>query len=158
MKAIFIAVGFFGINHCEMRKVNQYVEEGYLLMGAAFEVYNELGYGLSEELYQESLEHELHLRRIPYRANQEIKAYYKGIELRKYFIPDFVVFEGIIVELKSVKQLQPEHTAQLHNYLRLSRKPVGYLLNFGGKGAIEWKRYVLKHESPKKSDSEWTQN
>src|SRR5439155_20459693 len=97
-------------------------EEGYQLMGAAFEVYNENGSGLLEEIYQESLEIELALRSIPFRSKQELAVFYKGRELQKRYIPDLHVFGGIIVELKAVTELAPElapeHEAQVFNYLR----------------------------------------
>jgi GxxExxY protein len=120
-----------------------YKNEGYLLMGAAFEVYNERGYGLAEEIYQECMEIELALRSIPFRSKQELACYYKGRELKKRYVPDLFVFNGLIVELKSVSQLLPEHEAQLMNYLRLTRQPVGYLINFGHRGTLEWKRITL---------------
>src|SRR5215468_7949002 len=97
-------------------------EEGYRFMGAAFEVYNTEGYGLSEELYQECLEIELDLQQIPFRPKAEIKCYYKGRELKKRYVPDLMVLDCLVVELKSVSQLAPEHEAQLMNYLRISRK------------------------------------
>ena len=105
-------------------------QEGYRLMGAAFEVYNEQGYGLSEEIYQDSLQIELELQDIPFRAKQELTCFYKGRQLRKSYIPDLFVFDCLIVELKAVAQLAPEHEAQLINYLRVTRRPVGYLINF----------------------------
>ncbi len=64
-------------------------------------------------------------------------------ESNSRYIPDLVVFDGIVVELKSVKALLSEHEAQLINYMRNSRKPVGYLINFGPLGEVEWKRFVL---------------
>jgi GxxExxY protein len=118
-------------------------KEGYELMAAAFEVHRELGGGLSEELYQESLEAELELRGIPFQAKQEIRAYYKGRELKKRYIPDLFVFERIVVELNAVSALLPDHEAQLLNYMRITRSPVGYLINFGPQGKVEWKRFVL---------------
>lgn len=69
--------------------------------------------------------------------------YYKGHELKKRYIPDLFVFNGLVVELKAVSQLLPEHEAQLVNYMRLTRQPVGYLLNFGHKDTLEWKRVIL---------------
>ncbi|HXF10480.1 MAG TPA: GxxExxY protein [Desulfuromonadaceae bacterium] len=125
-----------------------YKDEGYQLMGAAFEVYNEKGYGLAEELYQESLEIELELRRIPFLPKQELKCYYKGRELKKRYIPDLFVFGCLVVELKSVSQLLPEHEAQLINYLRITKQPVGYLINFGYKDSLEWKRFILSEFIP----------
>jgi len=124
-------------------KIEIYKDEGYKLMGAAFEVYNEQGFGLSEEIYQESLELELESRGIPFCSRQELKCFYKGRELRKRCVPDLFVFAGIVVELKAVSQLLPEHEAQLINYMRITKKPVGYLINFGHKDALEWKRFIL---------------
>lgn len=112
-------------------------------MGAAFEVYNERGYGLAEEIYQECLEIELELRGIGFRPKAEIKCFYKERELKKRYVPDLLVFECMVVELKAVTELAPEHEAQLMNYMRIARQPVGYLVNFGHKAALEWKRFIL---------------
>jgi len=120
-----------------------YKDEGYKFMGAVFEVYNEQGYGLAEEIYQESLEIELALRGIGFRPKQELKYFYKGKELRRRYIPDLLVFDCVLVELKSVSQLAPEHEAQLINYMRITKQPVGYLVNFGHKDTLEWKRFIL---------------
>src|SRR5262245_44901410 len=111
-------------------KAEIYKDEGYKLMGAAFEVYNDRGYGLAEELYQESIEIEFELRAIPFCAKPELKCFYKGRELKKRYVPDLRAFDCLIVELKSVSQLAPEHEAQLLNYMRITRQPVGYLINF----------------------------
>jgi GxxExxY protein len=124
-------------------KTEIYKDEGYQLMGAAFEVYNEPGFGLSEEIYQESLEIELELRGIPLRSKQELLCHYKNRELKKRYVPDLFVFEGIVTELKAVSQLLPEHEAQRINYMRITKQPVGYLINFGPKDALECKRFIL---------------
>ena len=129
-------------------------EEGYRLMGAAFEVYNQQGYGLGEEIYQESLEIELGLRGIPFVPKQGVQAFYKGRPLKKCYIPDLIVFGEIIAELKAVSQLLPEHHAQLINYLRLTRKPIGYLLNFGHKDTLEWERLIVSPHSLSVQSSE----
>jgi len=118
-------------------------QEGYELMGAAFEVYNEQGSHLSEDIYQASLEAELTLRKIPFDAQRHLDVFYKGAKLDPYFIPDLMVHDEIIVELKAVKKLLPEHEAQLINYLAITGKKVGYLINFAHQGALEWKRIVL---------------
>jgi GxxExxY protein len=120
-----------------------YKDEGYKLMGAAFEVYNERGYGLGEEIYQECMEIELELRGIPFQAKRALNCFYKGRELKKCYIPDLYVFGCIITELKAVSQLLPEHESQLVNYLRLTRQPVGYLVNFGNRVELEWKRIIF---------------
>ena len=124
-------------------KTEIYKDEGYQLMGAAFEVYNDRGYGLAEEIYQECLEIELGLRRISFRSKAELKCFYKGLELKKRYVPDLYVFGCLVVELKAVTELAPEHEAQLFNYMRIANQPVGYLINFGHKGTLEWKRLIL---------------
>ncbi len=86
-----------------------YAEEGYALMGAAFEVHNVQGGGLAEEIYQESLEIELGLRSLPFRRKQELRVFYKDTELRHRYIPDLIVFEGVVVELKALSALTAEH-------------------------------------------------
>ena len=117
--------------------------EGYKLMGAAFEVYNEQGFGLAEEIYQESLEIELELRQIPTQSKQELITFYKNRPLKNRYVPDLFVYGKIVVELKAVSELLPEHEAQLLNYMRIARVSVGYLINFGHKDTLEWKRFIL---------------
>jgi GxxExxY protein len=118
-------------------------EEGYKLMGAAFEVYNQLGYGMAEEIYQQSLEIELELCGIPFVTKRELTVYYKDRPLATCYKPDLFVFDALVVELKAVTDLVPEHDAQLFNYLRIARQPVGYLINFGHKGELQWKRFII---------------
>lgn len=112
-------------------------------MGAAFEVHNVLGGGLLEEIYQESLEFELELRGIPYRRKQELAVFYKERKLKKRYIPDLFVFGDIVVELKAMTNLCPDHEAQLINYMRITTQPVGYLINFGPIGKLQYKRLIL---------------
>ncbi|HUG11567.1 MAG TPA: GxxExxY protein [Opitutaceae bacterium] len=126
-----------------MMKPEIYQEEGYRFMGAAFEVYNERGYGMAEEIYHESLEIELELRGMAFQSKPELRCHYKGRELKKRYVPDLYVFGCLVVELKAVTQLTTEHEAQLINYLRITRQPVGYLVNFGHKDTLEWKRFIL---------------
>lgn len=120
-----------------------YEDEGYKFVGAAFEVYNELGYGMAEEIYQQSLEIELGLRAIPFQSKQEIEVFDKDRMLETKYKPDLYVWNAIVVELKAVKELISDHEAQLFNYLRISRKPVGYLVNFGSHKELEWKRFIV---------------
>ncbi len=126
-----------------MREDGPFQQEGFDLMAAVFDVHNEVGGGLAEEVYQESLEVELQMRGMPFVSKQEIAIYYKGRELKRRYIPDLYACEGIVVELKAVSQLLPEHEAQLFNYMRLTRKRVGYLINFAPLKRVEWRRYVL---------------
>jgi len=120
-----------------------YKQEGYVFMAAAFEVYNDRGYGMAEEIYQECLELELELRGIAFQSKAEMRCFYKGRELKNRYIPDLFIFGQLVVELKAVTELLPEHEAQLFNYMRIARRPVGYLVNFGHKGTLEWKRLIL---------------
>jgi len=118
-------------------------QEGYDLMGAAFEVYNELGHGMAEEIYQQSLEIELRDRGIPFLSKPELTAIYKGRQLSTHYKPDLLVHGGIVVELKAVAEICSDHEAQLFNYLHIAHKAVGYLINFGHKDALQWKRLIL---------------
>jgi GxxExxY protein len=58
-------------------------------------------------------------------------------------VPDLMAYDCLVVELKAISQLLPEHEAQLINYMRITRQPVGYLINFGHKDTLEWKRFIL---------------
>ena len=118
-------------------------QEGFDFVAAAFEVYNELGSGFLEEPYQEALEIELTERGIPFVAKPKLPIFYKGHQLRKTYEADLIVTDGIIIELKAVHLLAPEHEAQLINYLKATRKRVGYLVNFGSFPKLQWKRLVL---------------
>lgn len=127
-----------------MSAVNElYQQQGYDFMAAAFEVYNEMGHGFLEEVYHESLELELNRRSTNYVSKPKLSLSYKGQLLKKQYEADLIVIGEIVVELKAVKVLLPEHEAQLINYLRATRKRVGYLVNFGAFPKLEWKRFVL---------------
>jgi GxxExxY protein len=116
--------------------------EGYSMIGACFEVYNEMGNGYLEDVYQESLELELHDRKIPFVTKPKLPIFYKGRPLRKQYEADLIVFDRIIIELKAVKALLPEHEAQLLNYLKATGRRVGYLVNFGAFPKLDWRRRV----------------
>ncbi|MGJ3243426.1 MAG: GxxExxY protein [Opitutales bacterium] len=122
---------------------------GYALIGAAFEVYNQLGSVFLEEVYQEALEVELSNRGIPFKAQERIPVLYKGQPLQKFYIADLVVGGSLLVELKAVKCLAEEHVAQLLNYLNATNLRVGYLLNFSQPKDLEWKRLVRRLRSAK---------
>ncbi len=64
-------------------------------------------------------------------------------ETKKRYVPDLMVYDKIVVELKSVSALLPEHEGQLINYMRISKSPIGYLINFGPIGKLEYKRFIL---------------
>lgn len=118
-------------------------QEGYELMGAAFEVYNQLGSGFLEEVYQEALELEFRSRDIPFLSKPRLPVTYKEQLLKKYYEADFLVHGEVIVELKAVRGIAPEHEAQLINELKATHKRVGYLVNFGASPRLQWSRRVL---------------
>jgi GxxExxY protein len=120
-----------------------FAQAGYDLMAACFEVHNVLGGGLTEAIYQESLEWELSLRNIQFISKRQLQVFYKGHELETRYVPDLVVSEHIVVELKSLKETVSDHEGQLFNYLRIAKQPVGYLINFAPMDKVNWKRFVL---------------
>jgi GxxExxY protein len=127
-------------------------DEGYKLMGAAFEVYNQLGYGMAEEVYQQSLESELGMRGIPFQSKCQLTLFYKDRLLNTFYQPDLMVFDAIVVELKAVSELIEDHEAQLFNYMRIARTQVGYLINYGMKGQLLWKRFILSDLHPQSQE------
>ena len=106
-------------------------EESYALQGAIFEVYREMGCGFLESVYQECLEKELSKRGIPFVTQQELQLTYKGEPLQQTYRPDLICYGQIIVELKAVKDIAPEHKAQVINYLKATGMKLGLLVNFG---------------------------
>jgi GxxExxY protein len=118
-------------------------ELGYDVAGAAFEVHNELGGGLLEAIYQEAMERELTSVKIPFSAQQEVPVFYKGQQLLKRYIPDLMIDSRMIVELKAIREILPEHQAQTLNYMRITKIRVGYLINFGPTTKLQWERFVL---------------
>lgn len=120
-----------------------YKEEAYKIIGAAFKVYNTLGAGFLEAVYQEALEMELQRQGIPYEREKELKIVYDGIELKQSYKADFVCYGKIIVELKAVTELDDAHRAQVYNYLHATGYKLGLLLNFGNAKELEKQRIVL---------------
>ncbi|MDY2943262.1 MAG: GxxExxY protein [Paludibacteraceae bacterium] len=118
-----------------MSDLSQYKQTTYHIIGAAMEVHGILGWGLVEPIYQEALEKELKLRGLLCEREKEVPIRYKDFVLDKRFRIDMLV-EDVVVELKSVAQLKAEHREQLCNYLRLTQKRVGLLINFGERSLI----------------------
>ena len=114
-----------------------YDEETYQIRGAVYEVYWEMGCGFLEAVYQECLQKELHLRGIPFEAQKALPIQYKGNELSLKYVPDLICFGKIIVEIKAMKDIYPEHKAQLLNYLKATGLRVGMLVNFGGHPKVQ---------------------
>ena len=120
-----------------------YKEEAYKIVGAAFNVYNTLGAGFLEAVYQEALEIEFKRRSIPYEREKELKIAYDGVELRQTYKADFVCYDKIIVELKAVSALDDVHRAQVYNYLHATGFKIGLLYNFGCAYELEKERIIV---------------
>ena len=118
-------------------------DEVFAVVGAAMEVYWQLGRGFLEPVYQEALEIELGRRRIPYEAQKRLGIFYKGQPLKKEYVADLICYGQIIVELKAIERLSELEMAQLLNYLKATKMHVGLIFNFGSRNKLEWKRLVL---------------
>ncbi len=112
------------------------------IIKAFYKVYNTLGYGFLEKVYENALTLELGETGLIVFQQQPIKVFYNGKKVGDYFA-DLVVEEVVIVELKSVEKLAKIHEAQLLNYLKATEIEVGLLLNFGAKA--EYKRKVFNN-------------
>jgi GxxExxY protein len=100
------------------------------VIGAAIEVHRHLGPGLLESSYAACLRRELELRGIAYRSQVPLPLLYKGVQVAKGYVIDFIVEASLIVEIKAVDTLLPIHSAQLMTYMRLLRVSSGLLMNF----------------------------
>lgn len=105
------------------------------ILNAFYEVYNELGYGFLEKVYQNALFFELRERGLRVVAQNRCVVYYKGRQVGEYFT-DIIVNELIILELKASETILEEHEIQLFNYLKASPIEIGLVLNFGKKPAF----------------------
>ena len=114
--------------------------ESYSIIGAAMRVYNTLGFGFLEAVYQEALAIELTNMGIPFEREKELKIYYDGHELKQTYRADFVCYGNIIVETKAVAELNDSHRSQVFNYLKATGFKLGLLFNFGHCGGLEFER------------------
>ncbi|HHT23848.1 MAG TPA: GxxExxY protein [Bacteroidales bacterium] len=118
-----------------------YKEESYTIIGASMEVHNTLGQGFVEEVYHQALKIEFTRRGIPFISEAPLEIDYKGTILDKKFFADFFCYEDIIVEIKAVSKVTPDHEAQIINYLKASNIQLGILINFGAE-KLTYKRYL----------------
>ncbi len=133
-------------------------EESYKIIGACYEVYNQQGFGFTEPVYQECLEIEFELQKIPFIAQPEIHLYYKERILDQFFKPDFICFDKIIVEIKSVSSLTDAHISQILNYLNATKFDLALLVNFGEHPKLIYKRVAnrkIENASVKKEIESW---
>jgi GxxExxY protein len=120
-----------------------YKNECFVIQGAVYEVYREMGHGFLESVYQECLQKEFTAKRVPFVAQPSLSLLYKGQPLGQIFKPDFICFDKIVIELKAVKEIIAEHKAQVLNYLKATGMRVGLLVNFGAHPRATVIRLVL---------------
>ena len=118
-------------------------DETFAIRGAVFEVHCEMGSGFLEAVYQECMENELTRQGIPFEAEKKLSLLYKGEALEQVYKPDLICYGEILVELKSVKALRPEHYAQVMNYLKATNLRLGLLVNFGSHPKATIDRIIL---------------
>ena len=116
-------------------------KEVYAVVGCAIEVLNVRGHGLHEKIYENCLCVEFRLRGIPFTQQERHQVLYKG-ELVGEYVPDVVVQQNLIVDIKTIDRITDHERGQILNYLRITSLPVGIILNFKH-ARLEWERLVL---------------
>lgn len=119
-----------------------YEDECRKIIGACFEVQNQLGAGFLESVYQEALSYEFKIQGIPYKKEKKLEVFYKNQKLDKFYIADFICFDKIIIETKAMDGIVDEHIAQVLNYLKATQMRVGLIINFGTP-KVQVKRIIL---------------
>ena len=119
-----------------------YPEESYEIIGAAMKVHGIMGPGFTEKVYQEAFALELRECNIPFQREVAIHASYKGVELEGTFVPDFICYDKIIVELKAVRELDDVHRSQAINYAKIAGYKLALLINFGS-SSLEYERFPV---------------
>ncbi len=120
----------------------KYPKESYDIIGAAMKVHNTLGCGFTEKVYQDALAVEFSKSEIPFQREVELHAVYNGVTLSASFIPDFICYNKIIVELKAVRELDDIHRSQAYNYAKVANYELALLINFG-ESSLAFERLVV---------------
>ena len=120
-----------------------YKEESYAVRGALIEVHSVLGSGFLEDVYQDCLRREFLARAIPFDEKPRLGIVYKGDEIEHHYIPDFVCYGKIIVEIKAIATLTEEHFAQLRNYLKVTGFRLGFLVNYHDHPKLNIRRMIV---------------
>ena len=111
------------------------------IIGFAFEVLNEVGHGLSEKIYENSLTVLFKLNRIAFDQQRRFPAFFREVEVGE-FIPDLIAFGSVVVDTKAIDRITDHERGQMLNYLRITKLRVGLILNFKN-ARLEWERVVL---------------
>ncbi len=128
-----------------MKKEYLYEKECRAIIGACYEVQNNLGHGFLEAVYQEALVHEFSQLDIEFEEEKRLNIFYKDIQLNKYYKADFYCFGKIVVELKACEILTDDHLAQVLNYLQATKSQLGLLINFGA-SKVQVKRVINTYQ------------
>ena len=118
-----------------------YKDENYTIVGILYEVHKNLGKGFSEIVYKDAIEYEFQQQNIPYEREKEFSVIYKNTTLKHKFYADFVVFDKIILEIKTVDCFNNSHYNQCLNYLKVSDNKLAILANFN-LVSLEYKRII----------------
>ena len=116
-------------------------EETHVIIGCAFEVLNELGHGLNEKLYENSLAVEFKRKSIAFDQQRRFEVLYKGEHVGE-FVPDLIAYGKVAVDARCIDRITDHERGQMLNYLRITRLPVGLILNFKH-AKLEFERIVL---------------
>lgn len=117
--------------------------ETHAIIGCAFEVLNELGHGLNEKLYENALCVEFRRRGITFDQQRRFEVLYKGEHIGE-FIPDLIAYGKVVVDTKCIERITDHERGQMLNYLRITKLPVGLILNFKH-AKLEFERVVLSN-------------
>ena len=110
------------------------------IIGAAYKVFNTLGFGFLESVYQKAMLIELSKSNLKVEVEKSLNVYYENQSVGEFFV-DLFIDNTVVVELKSVQNLAKEHEVQLVNYLNGLKKEIGLLINFGPSGVIVKRKY-----------------
>ena len=111
------------------------------IIGFAFEVLNEVGHGLNEKIYENSLTVLFKLNRIAFDQQRRFPVFFREVEVGE-FIPDLIAFGSVVVDTKAIDRITDYERGQMLNYLRITKLRVGLILNFKN-ARLEWERVVL---------------
>jgi GxxExxY protein len=123
----------------------------YTIIGAAMNVHKSLGTGFLEAVYQEALEKEFRLIKLPYLREQKLEVNYKGVALDTFYKADYICYDSIIVELKALSYITSKEESQVINYLKATGLKRALLLNFGSR-SLQYKRFVYGNYKPETLD------
>ncbi|MBR1519181.1 MAG: GxxExxY protein [Prevotella sp.] len=120
----------------------KYKDKTHKIIGAAMAVHRFWGCGFTEKVYQDALEIELQQENIPYKREQPLSVEYSGVKLKSEFMPDFICYDDIIVELKAAKEIEDIHRSQALNYAKVSGCEIALLINFG-QVSLQFERFIV---------------